>query len=235
MAKGADGMRKTIYTLNVNEYAPEITVLTYPLLKLYARKCGAEFYVIGDRKFKDWPVTYEKLQIFQLAKKRKDDWSIYIDSDALVHPETIDWTNYLPQDTIAHNGVDMASVRWRYDEYFRRDGRNIGSCNWFAVASSWCRDLWAPLDITPSEAIDAIYPTVEERNTVITPEHLVDDFALSRNIARYGLKVKTLIDLQKEIIPGANFFWHAYVIGIPEKVKQIKQVISDWKLERYYD
>jgi len=228
------GSRKTLYTLNVEGYAPEITALTYPLLRHYARKCGAEFHVITERRYPQWPVTYEKMQIHRLAQERGDDWSIYLDSDALVHPETLDWTNYLTPDTIAHNGMDMASVRWRYDEYFRRDGRNIGSCNWNTIASSWCRDLWHPLELTPDEAVANIFPTVEELNTVITPEHLVDDYALSRNIARYGLKTKSIIDLQQELIPGSNFYWHAYIIDTATKVEQMTKVIAEWKLERFY-
>jgi len=135
-------MKKTIYTLNVGGYSSEITALTYPLLEYYARKIEAEFYVIDTAGFPGWPITYEKLQIFELSKKREDDWIIYIDSDAVVHPETIDWTYFLPRDTVAHYGSDHAAVRWRYDEYFARDGRHISSCNWNAVASSWCRDLW---------------------------------------------------------------------------------------------
>lgn len=224
---------KTLYTLNVNGYAPEITALTYPLLRRYAAKCGAEFYVIGERRFPDWPVTYEKLAIYDLARERGDDWSMYIDSDALVHPETPDWTNFLPRDTVAHNGTDMAAVRWRYDEYFLRDGRNIGSCNWLAIASAWCRDLWRPLDLTPEQAVANIFPTVDEINTVITPEHLIDDYALSRNIARFGLKVKTLMELQQGLFPGANFFYHEYTIGITEKVAKLRQIIADWRLERF--
>lgn len=242
-------MKKTLYTLNIGNYAPDICKLTYPLLKYYARKCGAEFHVISERKFPEWPVTYEKMQIYGLSKQRGDDWSMYIDSDALVHPETLDWTNYLPMDTVAHNGVDMASVRWRYDEYFRRDGRNVGSCNWNTMASSWCRDLWHPLDLTPEEAVSNIFPTVEELNTVITPCHLVDDYALSRNIARFGLKTKTILDLQKEFIPDSNFYWHVYVVGIEKKINGweevgedgqttrhpgMKDIIKQWKLDRFY-
>jgi hypothetical protein len=241
--------RKTIYTLNINNYAPQITKLTYPLLKYYARKIGADFYVIKDRKFPEWGVTYEKLQIFELAEQRGDEWSIYIDSDALVHPETLDWTVYLSKDTIAHNGTDFANVRWRYDRYFQRDGRNIGSCNWLTIASEWCRDLWHPLEISPKEAVDAIFPTVMEMNTVITPDHLIDDYALSRNIARYGLKTKTLLRLGEEVIPGSNFYWHAYVLPIEQKVMGFDRIIPEtgamehvpgmidiinsWKVERY--
>jgi hypothetical protein len=228
-------IRKTVYTLNLNGYSPEITELTYPLIKHYANKIGAEFYVIDKREFPKWPITYEKLQIYKLSHERQDDWSIFLDSDALVHPETIDWTIFLPKDTVAHNGSDFAPIRWKYDKYFLRDGRNIGSCNWNTIASSWCQDLWHPLDISPEEAVGALYPTVEELNTVIVPNHLVDDYALSRNIARYGLKAKTLLELQKDIgLTDANFYWHAYTISVEDKVKNMRSVLRSWKLGKYY-
>jgi hypothetical protein len=229
-------VKKTIYTLNVNKYAPEITALTYPLLKHYANKCGADFHVISKRKYLDWPVTYEKLQIYDLAHKRNDDWSIFLDSDTLVHPETLDWTNYITPDVVMHNGTDYAAIRWKYDKYFLRDGRNIGSCDWNTTASSWCQDLWKPLDdMTPEEAIKSIFPTNSEVTTVITAEHLIDDYALSRNIAKFGLKTTTIQELQKKLgFTEANFYFHIYTDTTQDKVEKLSGVIKDWKLERFY-
>ena len=60
-------LRKTIYTVNIGDYAPEICALTYPLMQAYARKIGADFHVIRERKFPAWPVVYEKLQVHELA------------------------------------------------------------------------------------------------------------------------------------------------------------------------
>jgi hypothetical protein len=227
-------MIKTVFVLNVDNYAPEITELTYPLIRYYADKIGAGFYEIKERKFPDWPVTYEKMQIYELAKELKSEWNIYIDSDALIHPETIDWTCFLDKDTVAHNANDMASVRWKYNEYFMRDGRNIGSCNWFTVASDWCLDLWKPLEISLGEAMKNIRPTVNEYNTIITPEHLIDDYTLSNNIARFGLKYKSLTKLQEEIgLNDAYFHWHVYTISNEEKVKRMKQTLEEWKIPEF--
>jgi len=183
-------MKKVLYLLNIDNFAPEVTALTYPLIHRYAEKIGAEVCVITERRFHGWPVVYEKLQIHRLGQENGADWHIYLDSDALVHPNTPDWTNFLAMDTVAHNGVDMAAIRWRYDEYFLRDGRNVGSCNWNTIASKWCLDLWRPLDLTLREALASIRPTAQELGSgVIDAAHLIDDYALSRNIARFGLKV----------------------------------------------
>jgi hypothetical protein len=82
----------------------------------------------------------------------------------------------------------MAGVRWSYDQYFRRDGRHIGSCNWFTVASDWCLDLWRPLDdLTLDEALANINITIGERNSRLCgTEHLIDDYTLSRNSRASG-------------------------------------------------
>jgi len=230
-------LKKTLFVLNVDNYAPEITEVTYPLLKHYAQKIGAEFYEIRERKFPGWPPVYEKLQIYELAQKMANDWNIYIDSDTLVHPDCMDITNHLSRDTVAHYGFDPAHQRWRYDRFFLRDGRNIGSCNWFTVASDWCIDLWEPLtDLTKEEAVANIHPTVSELNTVISAEHLIDDYVLSRNIAKYRLKFTCCIDILKALgykmsnPKDGLFLWHTYDIPIDEKVVAMKNVLKIWRL-----
>lgn len=206
---------KTLFLLNIGDYERPITEVTYPLIYGWADKIGAKVHVIRERKFPDWPITYEKLQIHQLAREIGSEWNIYVDSDALIHPQTPDWTMLLPRDTVAHNGIDFAGIRWRPDEYFLRDGRNISSCNWFTIASDWCLDLWRPLEITPAEAISRIYPTLGERASgMVEDHHLVDDYALSSNIARFGLKVLTIDSLRKRYNLGdeAGSFFHAYAL-----------------------
>lgn len=255
------GRRKVVYTLNVpptgqKSYAPEICDLTYPLLARYAKKIGAEFEVIDTREFPGWPVVYEKLQIFKRAsgvmaewghpdglsavlKRQPNDWSIFIDSDTLVHPDFFDITEHMAKDTVCHNGKDMATVRWKYDQYFRRDGRHIGSCNWFAAASDWCLDLWRPLDdLTFEEALANINPTVGERvSGFLEPSHLIDDYTLSRNIAKFGLKHTTCIDICRKLGRGEGngFLWHKYNMPEMRKFAEMCMVLQGWNLANSKD
>ena len=225
-------VKKTLFTLAIDNWQPEICDITFPLLKRYADKMGADFYVIKDRKFPEFPITYEKLQIYQLAQEMENDFSVYFDADALVHPETPDITDLLPKDTVAHNGVDK-NIRYKTDRFFWRDGRGISSCNWCTIASDYCIELWKPPeDLTPQECIDRCYPSVDEANSgVITPYHLIDDFILSRNIAKYGLKFKTLINIFKEMgLENAWFFWHKYIIPPDQKIVEMKKVLEQWRL-----
>ncbi len=233
-------IRKTLYTLNVSPdgkgtYDPEICHLTYPLLKNYAEKIGAEFHVITERKRPEWPVTIEKFQVAELAKQRGDDWSIFVDADTLISPEMFDITEHMPQNTVAHNGSDMANVRWKYDHYFRRDGRNFGSCTWLVAASSWCvEDLWQLPMQKPEEAYANINLTIQEHNSGhCETEHLIDDYTLSRNIARYGLKTTTVTEICGRLAwktPDGRafspFLWHIYNTDRMTKLSRMLMVLS---------
>lgn len=229
-------MKKRIYTLNIGQrYSKEVTDMTYPLIKAWAHKIGAEFFEIKEPRFslKGWPERYEKLQIFYLAQQYPADWHIYIDCDALVHPDMIDPTGYLPKDTVAHNGKDIASNRWRLDEYFMRDGRHISSCNWLAIASDWCLDLWHPLDdMTFEEACKNIFPVAGEIQGGTQPGMLIDDYVLSRNIARYGLKFTTVTEIcQQRCGYQSNFMMHhLYNMPPEEKVMHMRNCLKGWGL-----
>lgn len=226
---GHGRMKKTLWTLNIENYAPTITYYTYPLLLAYARKIGAEFRIINERRFPNFPPVYEKLQIYDLGQT--SDWNIYVDSDAVIFPDMFDVTERVGKDTVVHAGQDHAGNRWRYDHFFRRDGRDIGSCNWFTVASDWCMDLWHPLeDLTLGEAVDRIHPILIETIAGVTPEHLIDDYVLSRNIARYGLKFKTVATIQKENNDPGQYFYHTHRLPVNEKAKNIRDGLSSLKL-----
>lgn len=223
-------MKKTVFTLCVDNYAPAITEITFPLIDKYANKIGADFCIITDRLHPDMPPVYEKIQLYELSKE--NDWTIYVDADTLIHPDFPDITPMLHKDTVCFHGKDFASIRWRYDNYFLRDGRNIGACNWFAIASDWCSDLWHPLGVPLEKALENIFPTVAESTTVVKREHLIDDYLLSCNIARYGLKHTTIAELLAGYgYNSASYLWHDYIIGIDEKVVMMKKILSKWAIE----
>ena len=224
--------KKCVWTLNINNYEPAITELTYPFLKIYAQKIGAEFRIITERKYPGWPIVYEKLQLHELGEEY--DWNIYIDSDALISPEFFDVTAHLTKDIVCHNGKDFAGQRWRMDKYFLRDARWQSSCNWMTIASNWCLDLWTPLDMTFEEAKKNIYPTLGERlSGQFHDHHLIDDYTLSRNIAKFGLHFTTVVEicasfgLKRPDGMGVNpFAFHLYNISVEEKLKRMIAILA---------
>lgn len=226
-------IKKTIFTLDIdNAYSKELTDLTYPLMKEYARKIDAEFVIISKRKFPDWPVTYEKFQVYELSQKMNNDWNIFFDCDTLIHPDTPDLTQMIPFDTVCHNGHDYAPIRWKYDRFFERDGRHIGSCTWCVINSRLNLEIWKPInDLTQEEIAERIFPVVGELLGGIEPIRLIDDYVCSRNIAKYGLKYKDLIQIfQENNLEGFNFFHHTYNVTIREKINHMRESLQNWRL-----
>jgi len=231
-------MKKQIFLLDINHYQPEITALTLPFIKVWAEKIGADIFTITERKFPDWPVTYEKMQIYELAQQIGADWNIYIDLDTLIHPECPDFTAHLDKSVVAIHNYDVASVRFKMDKYFWRDGRYFAFGNWFTVASDWCVDLWKPLDITLEQALDNIRPTPHELSNGITREHLIDDYTLTRNLARYGIKFTTFVKMWQAMNTNMGFLQHRYIPMHDEpnlsKIDVIKGTMKTWHLENYF-
>jgi len=221
-------VKKTIYSLNVNGYAPEITGMTFPLLQDYADRIGAEFKIICDREFPDMPPVYEKIQLYELSKE--SDWTIYIDADTLIRPDFPDITPLLHKDTVAFHGEDFFPVRFNPNKYFNRDGRWIGACNWFTIASDWCSDLWHPLEEPFEEVVKDIHPCfVEVKSEIIEPGHLIDDYLLSFNIARYGLKHTTMMKLFKDHGDSTiGRIWHEYLLDVEHKYVAMQKVLKLW-------
>jgi hypothetical protein len=71
----------------------------------------------------------------------------------------------------------------------------------------------------------------EARSKVMDTGHLADDYIMSRNVARYGLKYVRISDVQAKMFPqGADFLWHAYTIPEEEKVQQMKETLDRWQI-----
>lgn len=222
-------MKKTVYTLNINNYAPEIMKITMPLMKRWAEKIDADFHVITERKFPDFPEPYEKFQIRELSKQHGNDWNIFFDADALIHPDFWDVTALLSKEMTASNGSDFVPTRFAPDIYFKRDARwFIGKGNWCLIASDWCTDIWEPLDMTVKEAASRIYPVAWELAGKIDSKHLIDDFAVSRNIAKYGLKHILIPELSKQVGAPQNCLWHQYSMPLETKTHKTKQRVMAW-------
>lgn len=218
--------KKIIFLLNIDNYAPEITEITYPLIKKYAEKIGAEIIEITERKFPEMSPVYEKFQIYELCKQNPADWYLYIDSDCLVHPDLFDITEQIDKDTVFQNGSDFSPSRFKKNKHMIRDGRNIGTCNWFTVFSDLCVDLFNPdIGMSYEEILDHCFPTNAE-TFVFDRTHLVDDYILATNVARYGFKYKNFTDLPHKA--QGEWFCHEYLIPKEMKVAKLAEAKRRW-------
>jgi len=221
-------MKKTIFTLNIDHYSDDTAKFTYPYMKMYADKIGAEFVEINKRKFPQYPVIYEKFQIYEMTKNC--DWGLFFDSDVLINPKFFDITEILPMDTVSSLGFNHLEGHYELDNYFWRDGRrmSVGSCMTFA--SHLCREMWEPItDLTPDEILSRFHPWHYEEKIGYTPDYLIDDYLVSRNVAKYHLKYKSLRDLLRE--NGMNDYdciYHQFGLPKKEKIKAIKDQLKTW-------
>jgi hypothetical protein len=172
-------MKNCLWTVCVDNYAPSITRYSLPILEAYANKIGADFRVIQERKFPEVPAPYEKLQVFELGNQY--EYNIIVDADLLIDPSAPDLTRRVP---VGHLGYYMgfdASLLFQADPFFLRDGRRLGISTNFLIVHQWAHDALQP-DPTPLEILART-----------KRQFIADEYTVSRNVARYGLKVTGLM------------------------------------------
>lgn len=184
-------LKKCVFVVATPGWQSAMCDLTLPNLKVYADRIKADFHVITERKFPDWPVVCEKQQIHELGKDY--DWNISIDADMLVHPNIDDFTTWHPPTTVGNWWYyDIRHFfRAEEDRFFVRDGRFYGIVECLVATSPLTHELWEPLP-----------GTFKDWEPVFkAPEYWrMGEYTLSRNLAKYGLKISGM--LQR----GANMF-----------------------------
>ena len=65
------------------------------------------------------------------------------------------------------------------DIYFERDGRNVGISSCAVFTTIHTHELWKPIDDLSIEQIN---------NNILQDRKIVDEYTLSRNLAKYGFK-----------------------------------------------
>ena len=78
-------MKKLLVTLNINNYDKDITNLTFPYMRQYAQNIGADFHIINERKFPNFPLMIEEFQMYDYSSEY--DWIIFLDADCLINPK----------------------------------------------------------------------------------------------------------------------------------------------------
>ncbi len=177
-------LKKCVFVLATPEYQPEMCSYTLPNLKAYADRLQADFVRIQERRFPDFPINYERMQIYELGKGY--DWCINIDADFLIHPMIEDFTEWLPANTVGNWWYSKASNFFNVDRniYFERDGRDYGIVDCLLATSKLTHDLWEPLPGPCSEYADICLHNGERR---------ISEFCLSQNAAKYGLKIAGML------------------------------------------
>ena len=105
---------------------------------------------------------------------------------------------------------------------------SIGSCMMFA--SHLCRELWRPIDdLTLPEILSRFHPWHNEELIGYTPDYLIDDYLISRNVAKYHLKYKSLRDCIRENgMNESDYLYHQFGLPKEEKIKETKKWLKAW-------
>lgn len=177
-------MKKALHILNINNFFPELFALCFPTIEAYAKRNGYDINIITQRKFHDYPIIYEKVQVHEYGKGY--DLNLLVDADMLIHPHFPDVTNIVPPHHVGFNDNYNISTKFHTErlDYFLRDGRDVGIATNFVVAYKSTHDVWKPLPYTPQEIEDLSIKGLNHRGW----GHYADEFCLSYNLAKYGLR-----------------------------------------------
>lgn len=170
-------MKKNLFVLRINNYWPELCESTIPTIKYWASLNGWDYREITLRVYPRRPPTLEKLQVHTLGEDA--DWNLLCDADVMLRPDFPDPSLIINKTMAASSYSFKASQKFSSNMYFERDGRDIGISGGFVLTSKLTHDLWEPPK--GGDAIDAGLEATS-KNT-----HLIDEYFLSTNLAKYGL------------------------------------------------
>jgi hypothetical protein len=214
MARGSH-MKKAVFVVRVDNYFPELCQYTIPSIKLYAKNIGADYREITTRMYPDFPPTYEKMQIHHLG--RGYDVCMLSDADNILHPDCIDLSMFAYNRVGSFSAFDSRTM-FEQDTYFKRDERNLGVATGFVITHALTHDAWTPLEWG-----------WEEARKKTKREFIIDEYCVSRNIAKYGLK---FVGLNYDD-SAKKMFYHMGVEGIQDKkgiVEKAKQLYEQWAI-----
>jgi len=176
-------MRICVHVVNIGDYFPELFNITIKTVEYFCSRHKFHLNVITERKYPDYPLLAEKLQVYD----QDYDWNLLLDADILVHPDTYNPFNYFNPIEVGNKDDYRASTQLRLDKYFIRDNRDRGLSGCVLATSRLTHDLWEfPSDLTKDEILDNI---LQERK-------IVDEYVVSRNLAKYGLKHRELFPIK---------------------------------------
>ena len=211
---------KCVHVVITPDYQPELCAITLPLLKHYAERIHADFNEITTRKFPDYPVAYECMQIYEAGKDY--DWNLLLHADMLAGPMLEDFTALLPPERV---GVCMRTDPRQLFEiasnpYFKRDGRYFGLVDMAIGTSSMTHDLWTPLP-GPYKDYEQVFLSTNISKSIT-------QFCLSQNLARFGLTAKGLFPIVTQLFHAGR----EYNSGPSARAQQAKQKLDQWGVVR---
>ena len=226
-------MKKLLVTLNIGDYDKEITDLTFPYMRQYAQNIGADFHVIRERKFPDFPLMLEEFQMYELSNTY--DWIIFLDGDCLINPKGVDLTTLVEENRVliakynppthhfhSKNIEGKYNLQYYAPFFFLVFHRNSRNC---------VRPYKNPYDYYEYINLNSTHPEMKNYMNIRThltekeiKDTLIDEFLLTLNLHRYNIKTVSLV----EDFPELSVISHISDTK-EKKIKQLKESIKKLK------
>ena len=227
-------MKKLLVTLNIGDYDREITNITFPYMKEYAKNIGADFHVITERKFPDFPLMLEEFQMYEFSNSY--DWIIFLDGDCLINPNGKDLTKLVDDDVVL-----IAKHNSPVHHFFPNDIEGKYNLQYYApffflVFHKNSRDCVKPYDnphdyykhlnLNSSHSEMISYMKIRTHLTENEiKDTLIDEFLLTLNLHKYNIKTASL----QEDFQYLKIIEHDS-IARDEKIFNLKKAVEHIKL-----
>ena len=206
-------MKKLLVTLNINDYDKDITEITFPYMREYAKNIDADFYIITERKFSNFSITLEKFQIYEISEKY--DRIIFLDADCIINPKTKDLTTLIDRDRILVSSFNPPDHHFYHKNINGEHTLKYYVPFHFLVFSKETRNCVKPYSDIANYYdyinLNSSHPEMKKYMSLRThisdeknKEILLDEFFLSLNIHKHCIKCASL----KEDYPELNAISH---------------------------
>ena len=226
-------MKKLLVTLDINNYNKEITKLTFPYMKQYAKNIGADFHIITKRKFPDLDISLEKFQLYDVCSNY--DWVIFLDADCLINPETVDFTKLISEDRVLISKYISPEHHFYPKNIEEKYNLQYYAPFFFLVFHKYSKKCVKPyknpLDYckyinikSQNEEFLKYLSSKITSDNIVSPSWFLDEFLLTLNMHKYEIKTASL----KEDFPKPNIMYHASY-SLDNKIKFLSNSIKKMK------
>jgi hypothetical protein len=230
-------MKKLLVTLNISDYDKEIAELTFPYMREYAKNIGADFHIITERKFPDFPLMLEEFQMYEFSQTY--DWIIFLDGDCLINSKGIDLTTLVEKDRVLIAKYNPPTHHFHPENIKGQYNLQYYAPFFFLVFHKNSRDCVRPYsnpyDYYEHIDLNSTHPEMKTYMKIRThltekeiKDTLIDEFLLTLNLHRYNIKTASL----QEDFPELNMIAHISdardikIQHLNNSIKQLKKINS---------
>ena len=173
-------MTTCIHFISIPDCELPFASISLPMVRAYAQRIGASLNIISQRKFPDFPVQYELVQIYEAGASH--DWNMHLGAGVLIGDTLPDPSSYISSDHIATTITFSAQVEFytHGNIYFERNERDLGVSDTIFLAHNLNHEVWEPLGGPFSSYSHIVKDSRQDK---------FGSYVISHNMAKYGIKL----------------------------------------------